>query len=119
MIDELKLLLDQMKNVPDVALWILGGFLVYKLVTYLSLTGSVVYIIKVICEAIIKHKATPKNIEHKARFNTILIDKATEDALCTLFDKIRGHSMKYVHESDIRKLSQLWDEHKIATKKAA
>lgn len=106
MIEELKLLLDQMKNVPDVALWILGGFLLYKLVTYMSATGAIVYIVKQICSTILGWKNQPR----KVSYGRLIIDEETETDLQDLIRSIR--STAYVHNSDVRELRKAWSDYK-------
>ena len=48
MIEELKVLIELLGNVGEFSLYILAGFVIYQLVMYLSLTGSVVYILKLL-----------------------------------------------------------------------
>lgn len=109
MIDEIKLLLDQVKNVPDVALWILGGFLFYKLVTYLSLTGSIVYVIKMLCKTSIDYQIKPR----KAKFRGVLINDDAEHELEDLFTEMRHRgNMSYIHHSDVKELRRAWEESK-------
>lgn len=106
MIDELKLLLDQMKNVPDVALWILGGFLLYKLVTYLSMTGAVVYIVRLLCGTFLGHANKPKNLS----LHSLVINEDVEIEIRDLLREIR--STGYVHSSDVKELRKAWTAHK-------
>ena len=46
MAEELKEIIDMIAKVPETALWILGGFALYKIVTYLSVTGSIVVVLR-------------------------------------------------------------------------
>jgi len=46
MIDELKVLLEMLGNVDNIALYVLGGFALYKLVVYLSGVGAAVMLTK-------------------------------------------------------------------------
>lgn len=46
MIEELQMLLSMLGEVSGIAGWVLAGFIVFKLVIYLSTTGAVVFIIK-------------------------------------------------------------------------
>lgn len=48
MIEELKLVLDSVGDLTGIALWIVGFFIGYKLIVYLSLTGSIVFIAKLV-----------------------------------------------------------------------
>lgn len=106
MIDELKLLLDQMKNVPDMALWIMGGFLFYKLVTYLSLTGSFVYVVKMLCQTTTDWHQKPKKIS----YGHLIIDEKCEIELQDLIKSMR--TTRFIHSSDIKHLQNAWNEYK-------
>lgn len=105
MIDELKMILEQLQRVPDVALWILGGFLLYKLVAMLSMTGSVVFVIKLLCGTALKWGEKPRLVS----YDNILIGEDAHEDLKRLLKSIRQFSA-YVHASDIRKLEMAWSE---------
>lgn len=60
MIDEIKQLLDLVKELPDLAIWSLAGFGIYKLIVYLSTTGSIVFIFKLLIEKIHNAYTSPR-----------------------------------------------------------
>lgn len=63
MIEELKVLLDMLGNVDNIALYILGGFAVYKLVIYLSGVGAAVMLTKLAINKLHDYKTQPKKID--------------------------------------------------------
>ncbi len=107
MIEELKLLLDQMKNVPDVALWILGGFMAYKLITYLSATGAIIVVIKLLCKTLIDFRDKPRTVT----YGRLFMEESVETEFQDLIRSIRRTG--YVHSSDVNELRKAWDNHNL------
>ena len=72
--NELAELVKLVEKLPNVTLWILAGFGVYKLVTYLSITGGFVFVSKLIVEKLhdayrLKQTKNPiKEVELKGVF---------------------------------------------------
>ena len=50
MLEELKFLGELLQKFPETALWVLGGFALYKVVMYLSMTGSITFVLKLLIE---------------------------------------------------------------------
>lgn len=113
MIDELKLILDQLKGVPNMTYWILGGFMFYKLVLSLSVSGSVVYVIKMCLNCITQ--LCEKTV--KVKVGRIVIDDATQDEVEKVLRSFRKCSNSYVHLCDVKELQDVWEAHKASKAK--
>lgn len=105
MVDELKFLLDQIKDVPSVALWMIGGFLFYKLVAYLSTTGAIIYIVRLLCNLAIEWQTKPR----PAKFKKMLFDDLAEQALVDLLLAIKSPGASWVHSVNIHELQAVWN----------
>jgi len=138
MFEELKVLLDMLGNVDDIALWIVGGFAVYKLIIYLSSMGAVVMIIKLIVNKLydVSHegitnkkeiesnrlkireqeldyeiaKTSLKSLNRIFDAKTITHD-GTQEAFVSLLNRMRSDGSDYVHTSDVVKLEKAWAEY--------
>lgn len=60
MIDELQGLLDVLKETPEMALWGLALFIGWKLIVYLSTTGSIVYVLCLAINKLAEHGQRPE-----------------------------------------------------------
>lgn len=107
-IDEIKLILDSLQGIPEMGLWVLGGLLGYKLVTYLASAGAVMYALKLISYTVLRlqeNKATKATL---VRFGDVLMADAhteVEDLLRSL----RKPQLRYVHKSDVEELTRVWN----------
>lgn len=61
MLEELKLLIETFKGLSDMALYALGGYGLYKLILYLSTTGSAVFIAKLLINRVFDYLNSPKD----------------------------------------------------------
>ena len=107
MLEELKEIIKLFESVPTLSLWILGGFAFYKLVTYLSVTGSVVFLTKLAIEKLHDYKTKPKEIIKKVTLdNKFITSDGAYDIFCNLLDDVIGKGYgcpgelrQYIHES--------------------
>ena len=77
MMDELQQLLNLVKELPELTIWVLAGFGLYKLIMYLSATGSVVFILKLLIERLYQAHANrmekggkPRDVDMSGHFIT-------------------------------------------------
>lgn len=113
MLEELKLILDSVGDLTGIALWIVGFFISYKLIVYLSMTGSIVYVCKLLITKL--HDAYEKKWEtsKKGYEVNLTVDGVPQDDVitgcCHLVPDINKlisayKSSTYYHERDLRKL---------------
>lgn len=82
MIEELEKLLDLLGDVTSIAGWVLGGFILFKLIILLSTTGSIVYLSKMGMSLLKEHLDLRSNN---------LIEKEKESKKATVTDvEIKG-----------------------------
>ena len=97
MVDELKALLDVVAGVPELALWALVAFGLFKLVIYLSTAGAIVYCIRLSWESIVdmyKSERPPRKEIKESDFKDFVISHdGTERRLRSLLKSIIGHDM--------------------------
>lgn len=108
MIDEVKELIGLIKELPDIALWILAGFAIYKTFIFSSVTGSLYYGFKFAVtklsaayDAKLNRKPPPKevNLSHIA-----ITHDGTYDVLLSTLADLRGVRTKdstYLHSRDV------------------
>jgi hypothetical protein len=111
MIEELKQLLDVMKELPELAIWSVLGFGIYKLVVYLSTTGSIVFILKLAIEKLHDMKTRdPKPVTHVYSLKSITFmgeaEEALTESLIKAINRVSNKETKsylrtYIHTSDI------------------
>lgn len=110
MAEELKQLIDVVSDLPGAALWVLFGFALYKLVTYLSVTGSITYIIKLAIQK--AHdaysnppKPAPKLVSVSDKF--ITSDGTYDEFLSVIHQltversKNEDYTYTYLHKADV------------------
>jgi hypothetical protein len=99
MMDELKELVILIEKLPNVAMWTLLGFAIYKLVTYLSVTGSFVFIAKLFIEKVhdayrLKQTKNPiKEVEIKGQF---IVQDGTYQRFMNEISMLKGDG-PYIH----------------------
>ena len=103
--DELKLLIDAVAGLPTLTLWILIGYLIYKL----AVIGSIYGVIRYGIEKFVQWKTTPKNelINKTIQVQGISITHdGTFDALMGQLGRITGKNInidtKYIHRQSVQ-----------------
>ena len=123
--EELKILVDMVAHLPQMALWVLCGFLIYKL----AVVGSIYGTIRFVVEKFHSWKVTPRHElevkEVRAQLDGMTIKDAFDPLLTQLHrlpnismrgggNSMRSHS--YIHMSDVDWLRSAIDE-KLAKEK--
>ena len=108
MIDELKMLLDVLGDISGIAGIVLGSFIAFKLIIYLSTTGAIVFILKLALTNWYNYGVQKKNTVKVYQW-------AFADDICITSDKTRsiveqalqkvqesGNSALYIHHQDAK-----------------
>ena len=103
MIEELKMVLDTVGDLSGIAGYIIGFFITFKLIVYLSTAGSIVFILKLAINRIHSamtlppHPSPPKVFT----FRDVAIDEDVKVRLERLVYNARGSGHKFIHNSDV------------------
>lgn len=99
--DELKLLIETVAGLPTLTLWVLGGYLIYKLAILGSLYGTIRYL----AQKFVEWQTTPPPPPPPKEFN--LNGVAINENVATLLISqiIRIARTGYIHASDVKDLS--------------
>ena len=96
-----------LKDLPDLAIWILLGILFYKV----FIIGSSMSLAKFAISKLHDWKTKPQIVEHKYMFNDLHIaDKETMDKVLSLMQKLTPQGSKsytILHSADIEKAYQI------------
>lgn len=110
--DELKLLIEMVANLPGLALWVLVIFFAYKVIV----VGSIYGVIRFGIEKLHSWLTTPRSkivtVDIQGEIERVCITKqGAHTGLLTQLDRIRGVSTgsAYIHESDVRWLRDAID----------
>lgn len=104
MIEELKYLLEHISDVPEMGMWILLGFGIYKLTIYMATTGSFVIIARLLINRSHDVLTSPKKVKVGYTFINDSDYHRVMDALC------KYRSTSYIHEDDTNKIIKALDE---------
>lgn len=116
--NELKLLIEMVANLPSLAVWVLVGYLCYQI----SIIGSIYGLARLAIDRLYRWKTTPveRNIDVRLLIDGMCIT-GTQDKLIRQLDRvrmIRKTQLTYLFDSDIHWLEQAIDD-KIEKDKAA
>lgn len=99
--EELKLLVEMVAGLPTMTVWVLAGYLAYKL----AIVGSIYGVIRLAINKLYEYKARPREMIHKVSSKTI-----NEDVLYELQGQVaRIGTSVYIHSSDVNKLRKAID----------
>lgn len=100
--DELKLLIEMVANLPALATWVLVGFLCYKI----TIIGSIYGVMRLFIIKLHDWLVTPKQVQMKLGMK--VFDEATAEALNAQIARLNSGST-YIHMSDVQKLREAID----------
>lgn len=89
--EELKIIVDMIASLPQMALWVLIGFWAYKVIVIGSIYGTVKFVSQKAFDAFVKPR--PMDLDG------IVIDKKTAAYLVGQLSRIA--SSNYIHHSDV------------------
>lgn len=114
MFEELKLILDSLGDLSGVALWVVGGFLAYKIIVYGATTGSLFVLTKLLIERLFDYlKGDPDQPK------VVGLKKGIVERLCITHDGThedlivelrRLASTAYIHSGDVAWLRKQIDK---------
>ena len=121
MIEELKILLDTVKDVPDMALWSIAGFGAYKIIIYLSSAGAILKGLKWVIDALSKAHTekmsqTKKIITNFDLRRTTISCDDTDSLFLELIEKMKRLTVvdgksEYIHREAVLTTIKALDEH--------
>lgn len=97
--DELKLLIEMVAGLPSLAVWVLVGYLAYKVVV----VGSIYGVIRLLIVKLHDWLTAPQTY----KCGTATMNESTAEALSIQVARICGGS--YCHMSDVQKLREALD----------
>lgn len=104
--EELKILVDMVAHLPQMALWVLVGFLIYKL----AIVGSIYGTIRFAVEQFVKWRTfTPPLRQGEFRIGNIAINEDVERVLIAQIARLSEPGFGYIHMTDTVKLKQALD----------
>ena len=100
--EELRLLIDMVANLPTLAVWVLVGYLAYKV----AVVGSIYGVIRLLIVKFHDWATKPKTVNLK--IGAKAIDESTAEALNAQIARVCGG--QYCHMSDVQMLREALDE---------
>lgn len=105
MLDELKLLIEAIAGLPSLMIWVLVGFLAYKL----AVVGSIYGVIRFVADHLFDYLKTKKTREVEYKEIRPMLDgiciKAETERLIAQLHRIRGKGLNiqsdYIHSSSV------------------
>lgn len=101
--EELKILIDMVAHLPQMALWVLIGFLGYKL----AVLGSIYGTLRLLIVKLHDWLTGPKRVE--MTLGDLPINPDVHAALMTEIRRLR-HATCYIHMSGVQRLRKALDE---------
>lgn len=112
--EEIKLLVEAVAKLPNAALWVLLGYLVYKLAVVGSIYGVIKFAVdKLHAAYIIKHQ--PRPIIYAWRDGIDPINQEVKDSIIDSLLRLKNcpsiHSTKYVHDNYADTLAKIVNDY--------
>ena len=109
--DELKILVDMVANLPHMALWVLVGYLIYKVVVIGSIYGTIRFTVEKLHSYLTHRKVEYKEI--RPMLDGMCI-KAASERLVAQLHRVRGRGVsiktEYIHEQSVDWLREAIDD---------
>ena len=102
MIEGLKEILDIIKDMPELAVWVAAGFMIYKLVVWGSTVGAITLVAKLAINKLHDYKTKPQEIIKKHKINHYFLDDETYKDFISMLSGLRQGDLKYIHKSDVK-----------------
>ena len=100
--EELKLLISMVNDLPALATWVLVGYLIYKITVIGSIYGVIRLLIVKIHDVLTIYKSTVKPNE------ILCMDDTVHAALIAQINRLK--TSKYIHSCDVQKLANAIDK---------
>ena len=106
MIDELKLLIEAVAGLPTLTVWVLVGFLTYKL----AVIGSIYGLIRFTVEKVHHFMTHEQVVREEYSIGGFAVNKDVAMSITgQLVRLIKSGSFQYVHQSDVVRLARAID----------
>lgn len=109
--EELKILVDMVAHLPQMALWVLVGFLIYKLAVVGSIYGTIRFTVEKLHSYLIHRRVEYKEI--RPTLDAMCI-KAESERLIAQLHRLRGKGVgiksDYIHEASVDWLREAIDD---------
>lgn len=105
--EELKLLVQMVADLPSMALWVIAFFFIYKV----AVVGSIYGVIRFFIEKTHSWLTTPKDktVNLRLMLDGISIDGSTEALIAQLHRLHSKHGLSYIHGSHVQWLKEAID----------
>lgn len=114
--DDLKLLVDMVGHLPQLALWVLLGYLVYKLAVVGSIYGVIRYVTKEVFSWLsVKKAEPPREVEYKEIRPMLdgMCIRASADSFLAQLHRLKGKGLgiesDYIHQQSVDWLREAID----------
>lgn len=108
--EELKLLVEMVASLPQMALWVILAFFVYKLSILASIYGVIRFVVAKLHDWAIIKKTEPQVLYKWGKDLDAITIRDCEDALLMQLRRIRRATGNYIHPSDVEWLRSAIDE---------
>ena len=108
--EELKNLAAVLKDLPHTAVWAIVAFLVYKLSVLASIYATIRFVVARIADAYIAKVNKPLTTIVKLGNGVVLGDHAQSMLELQIMRLVRKGHTNYVHDTDVKWLSEVLDE---------
>lgn len=106
MIEELKQLLEIVKDLPHLVMWVLAGLLLYKIIFIGSVFGVIRLTITKLYDFGVTYKLKPKIVQYQIDKHLISTSE-NKDNFISLLEEMKIATGVYIHDSDIRLVRDL------------
>jgi len=103
--EELQLIIQMVTGLPTLTIWVLLGYLVYKL----AIVGSTYGVIRYALDTLIKWKTAPLTYTYVLEDEMKLISKDIGPRIMDQLKRIQDNSWGYFYGSDVDKLKKAID----------
>lgn len=112
--DELKLLMEMLSHLPNAALWVLSGYLLYKVVVVGSIYGVVRFGIRRLFDWLQAKKTAPVEYKEIRPMLDGMCIRTETDRLIAQLHRLRGRRVsiqtEYIHSASVDWLREAIDE---------
>ena len=116
MIEGLREILEIVKGMPELAIWVAAGFMLYKLAIWGSTVGAITVVSKLAINKLHDYKIKPKEDIRKWDIGNYFINSSSKKYFNELLDLITEDGLSNIYESDIRDTINLIKEHRLRQK---
>lgn len=103
--EELQLIIQMVTGLPTLTVWVLLGYLLYKL----AVIGSTYGVIRYSLDTLIKWKTAPLQYNYVLHNELKLISKDLGPLIIQQLGRLQSHGYGYIHASDVDNLRKAID----------